>query len=169
MSTFLTQADRMSNLMSDSDKYLLNVQTPKRKRGRPPGSLNKKKKINCEIKIQKSGKKRGRPKGSKNKPKDASSILKSSKKIDQPSVKKIKLSENSPHFLKSPNLEDIDEDLADIDELLNSDDGDDGINYEDESNVEDSCPVETENGRKDEKTVRNYNLLKILNLKLLIF
>ena len=166
MSTFLTQADRMSNLMSDSDKYLLNVQTPKRKRGRPPGSLNKKKKINCEIKIQKSGKKRGRPKGSKNKPKDASSILKSSKKIDQPSVKKIKL---SPHFLKSPNLEDIDEDLADIDELLSSDDGDDGINYEDESNVEDSCPVETENGRKDEKTVRNYNLLKILNLKLLIF
>ena len=77
--------------------------------------------------------------------------------------------ENSPHFLKSPNLEDIDEDLADIDELLNSDDGDDGINYEDESNVDDSCPVETENGRKDEKTVRNYNLLKILNLKLLIF
>ena len=166
MSTFLTQADRMSNLMSDSDKYLLNVQTPKRKRGRPPGSLNKKKKINCEIKIQKSGKKRGRPKGSKNKPKDASSILKSSKKIDQPCVKKIKL---SPHFLKSPNLEDIDEDLADIDELLSSDDGDDGINYEDESNVDDSCPVETENGRKDEKTVRNYNLLKILNLKLLNF
>ena len=160
MSTFLTRADLMSNLMSDSDKYLLNVQTPKRKRGRPRGSLNKKKKINCEIKMQKSGKKRGRPKGSKNKPKDASSILKSSKKIDQPCVKKIKL---SPHFLKSPNLEE-DGNLADIDELLKSDDGDDGINYEDESNVD-----ETENGRKDEKTVRNYNLLKILNLKLLIF
>ena len=157
MSTFLTRADLMSNLMSDSDKYLLNVQTPKRKRGRPPGVLNKKKKINCEIKIQKSGKKRGRPKGSRNKPKDASSILKSSKKIDQPSVKKIKLSENSPHFEEDGNL-------ADIDELLKSDDGDDGINYEDESNVD-----ETENGRKDEKTVRNYNLLKILNLKLLIF
>lgn len=163
MSTFLTRADLMSNLMSDSDKYLLNVQTPKRKRGRPPGVLNKKKKINCEIKIQKSGKKRGRPKGSRNKPKDASSILKSSKKIDQPSVKKIKLSENSPHFLKSPNLEE-DGNLADIDELLKSDDGDDGINYEDESNVD-----ETENGRKDEKTVRNYNLLKILNLNLLNF
>ena len=63
MSTFLTRADLMSNLMSDSDKYLLNVQTPKRKRGRPPGVLNKKKKINCEIKIEKSEKKRrGRPK-----------------------------------------------------------------------------------------------------------
>ena len=54
--------------------------------------------------------------------------------------------------------------MADIDELLKSDDGDDGINYEDESNVD-----ETENGRKDEKTVRNYNLLKILNLNLLNF
>ena len=78
------------------------------------------------------------------------------------------MSENSPHFLKSPNLEE-DGNLADIDELLKSDDGDDGINYEDESNVEDSCPVKTENGRKDEKTVRNYNLLKILNLNLLNF
>ena len=38
--------------------------------------------------------------------------------------------------------------------------------YENDSNVEDSGPVETENGQKDEKTVRNYNLLKILNLKL---
>ena len=73
------------------------------------------------------------------------------------------MSENSPHFLKSPNLEE-DGNLADIDELLKSDDGDDGINYEDESNVD-----ETENGRKDEKTVRNYNLLKILNLNLLNF